>query len=108
MVDAAVGDAAGVDAADVDAPVAGIGYHVALLMSKNTAPKAAAVRVRRIPVTGIARGHSFPALSKDTAQSQEDEHCQRREDDGVNIHVVFAFWFKPRGRRRDLIKVIRQ
>ena len=70
MVDAAVGDAAGVDAADVDAPVAGIGYHVALLMSKNTAPKAAAVRVRRIPVTGIARGHSFPVRCPRTLRSR--------------------------------------
>ena len=29
------------------------------------------------------------ALFKDTAQAQDDKDCQRREDDGVNIHVAF-------------------
>ena len=33
------------------------------------------------------------ALSEHVTQAQEDEDRQRQEDDGVNIHVVFAFWF---------------
>src|SRR6476659_6206912 len=35
------------------------------------------------------------ALSENVAQTQEDEDRQRQEDDGVNIHVVFAFWSAP-------------
>src|SRR6266566_3040959 len=35
------------------------------------------------------------ALSEDIAQTQEDEDGQRQEDDGVNIHVAFAFWSAP-------------
>jgi hypothetical protein len=31
------------------------------------------------------------ALSEDVAQAQEDEDGERQEDDGVNIHVQFAF-----------------
>jgi hypothetical protein len=31
------------------------------------------------------------ALPEDIAQTQEDEDRQRQEDDGVNIHVAFAF-----------------
>jgi len=31
------------------------------------------------------------ALSEDITQAQEDEDRQRQEDDGVNIHVAFAF-----------------
>ena len=41
----------------------------------------------------IGRPFASGALSEDAAQAQEDEDGQRQEDDGVNIHVVFAFWF---------------
>jgi hypothetical protein len=34
-------------------------------------------------------------LSEDITQAQEDEDRQRQEDDGVNIHVAFAFWSAP-------------
>ena len=79
------------------AAVASTGYHLAPPTSKNTAPKAAAVRVRRIPVTvaAFARG----ALSEDTAQAQADNDCQRQENDGVNIHV--ALLVRATGRRRS-------
>ena len=40
----------------------------------------------------IIRGPLIPgALSEDIAQAQENEDRQRQEDDGVNIHVAFAF-----------------
>ena len=35
------------------------------------------------------------ALSEHVAQAQEDEDRQRQEDDGVDIHVAFAFWSAP-------------
>ena len=41
----------------------------------------------------IGRPFASGALSEDAAQAQENEDRQRQEDDGVNIHVVFAFWF---------------
>ena len=41
----------------------------------------------------IGRPFAPGALSEDAAQAQKDEDRQRQEDDGVNIHVVFAFWF---------------
>src|SRR5260221_196518 len=34
-------------------------------------------------------------VSEHITQAQEDEDRQRQEDDGVNIHVVFAFWSAP-------------
>ena len=46
---------------------------------------------------GVARGavERWPlaagALSEHVAQAQENEYGQRQEDDGVNIHVAFAF-----------------
>ena len=43
----------------------------------------------------IGRPLAPGALSQDTAQAQENEDRQRQEDDGVDIHVVFAFWFAP-------------
>ena len=41
----------------------------------------------------VGRPFASGALSEDAAQAQEDKDRQRQEDDGVNIHVVFAFWF---------------
>ncbi|TDM82369.1 hypothetical protein CEE94_12440, partial [Lactobacillus crispatus] len=35
------------------------------------------------------------ALSENAAQAQEDKYGQRQEDDGVDIHVEFAFWSLP-------------
>jgi len=43
----------------------------------------------------VRRPFASGALSEHIAQSQEDEDRQRQEDDGVNIHVVFAFWSAP-------------
>ena len=40
------------------------------------------------------------ALSKDVAQTQEDEDRQRQEDDGVNIHVASLSYFSRRQRVR--------
>ena len=39
----------------------------------------------------VRRPFAARALAEDAAQAQEDEDRQRQEDDGVNIHVVFAF-----------------
>ena len=39
----------------------------------------------------IGRPFAPGALSEDAAQAQENEDRQRQEDDGVDIHVVFAF-----------------
>jgi len=49
------------------------------------------------PLRDVARGAIVGrplvsgALSEDITQAQEDEDRQRQEDDGVNIHVAFAF-----------------
>ena len=54
-------------------------------------------RVVRRALDHVARGAiirrplTSGALSEDIAQPQEDEDRQRQEDDGVNIHVAFAF-----------------
>ena len=40
------------------------------------------------------------ALSENVTQAQEDKDRQRQEDDGVNIHVAFAFWSAPAMGRR--------
>ncbi|MCK7472901.1 MAG: hypothetical protein MZV49_04105 [Rhodopseudomonas palustris] len=34
-------------------------------------------------------------MSEHIAQTQEDKHRKREEDDGVNIHVAFTFWSRP-------------
>jgi len=39
----------------------------------------------------IGRSLASGALPEDVTQAQEDEDGQRQEDDGVNIHVAFAF-----------------
>lgn len=41
----------------------------------------------------IGRPFVSGALSKDIPQAEEDEYGQRQEDNGINIHVEFAFWF---------------
>ena len=41
----------------------------------------------------VRRPFATRALTQHTSQAEEDEHRQRQEDDGVNIHVEFAFWF---------------
>jgi hypothetical protein len=34
-------------------------------------------------------------LSEHVAQAQENKHCQRQEDNRINVHVVSAFWSRP-------------
>jgi hypothetical protein len=48
----------------------------------------------------IRRSLASGALSEDVTQAKEDEDRQGQEDDGINIHVAFAFWFSRRQRAR--------
>ena len=45
--------------------------------------------------TIIRRPLASRALSENAAQAQEDKYGQRQENDGVDIHVDFAFWSLP-------------
>ncbi len=45
--------------------------------------------------TIIGRPLASRALPENAAQAQEDKYGQRQEDDGVDIHVDFAFWSLP-------------
>ena len=48
---------------------------------------------------GTRRLLAAGALAEDIAQPEKDEDREGQEDDGVNIHVVFAFWSMPRALR---------
>jgi hypothetical protein len=41
----------------------------------------------------IGRPFVSGALSQNIPQTEEDEYGQGQEDNGINIHVEFAFWF---------------